>query len=239
MRTLLLVRHAKAKSGGEDVSDHDRPLKKRGKSDASRIGWLLIEQDLVPQLVISSTAKRARGTAKRVARACDYMGEIVLLDSLYDAGPTEYIQMLQHLDDRYHRVMVVGHNPEIELLLEVLAGESEAFRPGAMACIELPVDAWVDVHEYVGGKLVDLWGPEQLKELVEPEHAHTETIETAADAAWDDAFAAEGDAFAAEGDAFADDAFADDAFADEGGVKEEWPASDRDPWPGLPSNPAS
>jgi phosphohistidine phosphatase len=243
MRTLLLVRHAKAKSEREGVSDHDRPLKKRGKRDASRIGWLLVEQDLMPQLVISSTAKRARGTAKRIAQACNYMGEIVLLDLLYHGGPTGYIHVLQRVDDRYHRIMVVGHNPDIELLLEVLTGESEAFRTGGVACIELPIDAWVDIQEYVEGELVGLWGPEQLKELAEPEPDHTTTAEGPAREAFaDDAFA---------DDAFADDAFADDAFADEGDafagegspfaneakdIKEEWPVSDTDLYASLPSN---
>jgi phosphohistidine phosphatase len=249
MRTLLLVRHAKAKSGGEEVSDHERPLKKRGKRDAARIGWLLVEQDLMPQLVISSTAKRAHGTAKRIAHACNYMGEIVLLDLLYHGGPTGYIHVLQRVDDRYHRVMVVGHNPDIELLLEVLTGESEAFRPGAVASIELPIDAWVDIQEYVEGELVGLWGPEQLKELAEPEYGHTTAAQgivrdafedeaSADDAVEDDAFADEGRAFADA--AFEDDAFAHDAFAGEGGaIKEEWPVSDTDRYGGLPSNSAN
>ena len=64
MKTLLILRHAKSSWNNLDLPDYDRPLNKRGKRDAPRMGDFLRHQDLVPDLVISSTAKRAKKTAK-------------------------------------------------------------------------------------------------------------------------------------------------------------------------------
>ena len=163
MKTLLLLRHAKSSWKHDDIPDHDRPLKKRGKRDAPRMGQLLLEQELVPQLIISSTAKRARKTAKKTAKACSYAGEIVLKRGLYQAGPMGHIRILQEVADDYRRVMLVGHNPGLEVLLEVLTGESEWLPTAALAQIELPVETWAEVQEYIGGKLVNLWKPKDLK----------------------------------------------------------------------------
>ena len=163
MKTLLILRHAKSSWKHADIPDHDRPLKKRGKRDAPRMGHLLLELDLVPQLILSSTAKRARNTAKLVAEACNYQGEIRLEHDLYHAGPMGYIRVLRELDDGYQRVMMIGHNPGLEVLLEVLSGASEWLPTAALAQVQLPVDTWSDVREYIEGELVGLWTPKQLK----------------------------------------------------------------------------
>ncbi|MGC9346928.1 MAG: SixA phosphatase family protein [Anaerolineae bacterium] len=164
MKTLLILRHAKSSWKHTDIPDHDRPLKKRGKRDAPRMGRLLVELDLVPQLILSSTAKRARTTAKLVARACDYQGEIRLEHALYQAGPMGHIRVLQGLDDAYGRVMVIGHNPGLEVLLEVLTGTSEWLPTAALAQVRLPVASWSDVQEYIDGELVSLWTPKKAKQ---------------------------------------------------------------------------
>lgn len=168
MKTLLLLRHAKSRWDREGVPDHDRALKKRGKRDARRIGWLLLEQDLVPHLMISSTAKRARSTVKRVASACGYGGGIALEHELYEAGPMGYIRILRRVDDRHHRVLVVGHNPGLEVLLEVLTGVSTWLPAGALVRVDIPVRTWSEVQEYIGGEVVELWLPKQLKHLSQP-----------------------------------------------------------------------
>ena len=69
MKTLLMLRHAKSSWKDGSLSDHDRPLNERGKRDAPRMGQILKEQALVPELIISSTAKRARKTAAKMAEA--------------------------------------------------------------------------------------------------------------------------------------------------------------------------
>ena len=62
MKTLLVLRHAKSSWDHTELADHDRPLNKRGMRTAPRMGRLLIERDLVPDLILCSTAVRARTT---------------------------------------------------------------------------------------------------------------------------------------------------------------------------------
>ena len=85
MKTLLLMRHAKSSWDDPDVADHDRPLNKRGKKDAPRMGQWLAEQGLTPEVIVTSTAKRARKTAELVAESCGCQREPIVLPELYHA----------------------------------------------------------------------------------------------------------------------------------------------------------
>jgi phosphohistidine phosphatase len=89
MKTLLILRHAKSSWKEQDLLDRDRPLNKRGKNDTPRMGKLLKDEDLIPDLIM--TAVRAKKTAELVAKACKYKGKIVLDHSLYGAEPAAYL----------------------------------------------------------------------------------------------------------------------------------------------------
>ena len=110
MKTLLILRHAKSSWADPGMADHDRPLNARGKRDAPRMGRLIAEQGLHPDIIVSSTAKRARSTAKRVIEAGGLTCPKCLLDELYLAAPETYINTLRQLDDTSQRVLAVGHN---------------------------------------------------------------------------------------------------------------------------------
>ena len=93
MKTLLILRHAKSSWKHPELSDHDRPLNKRGKHDAPLVGRLLKEKKLVPNLnYLSSTAVRAKDTALVVGEVVGYTKKISFLSSLYSASPDAYIQ---------------------------------------------------------------------------------------------------------------------------------------------------
>src|SRR5438093_1111071 len=123
MKSVLVLRHAKSNWKQPDLNDHDRPLSKRGKRDAPRMGELLQNEHLVPEFIISSTAKRARSTAKAVAKASGYKGVITFNRSLYAAQPAAYIDALCDVSKEYARVLLVGHNPSLEELVKMLTGE--------------------------------------------------------------------------------------------------------------------
>ena len=125
MKTLLILRHAKSGWDDPDLPDHDRPLTERGKKDAKRIGQLLLERGLVPDQIISSTAKRARKTASKVAKACGYAGEVEMTNRLYLASPLQIIEVLREVGDECSTVLVVAHNPGLEELLGQLTGHPE------------------------------------------------------------------------------------------------------------------
>jgi phosphohistidine phosphatase len=163
MKTLLILRHGKSSWKDLTLADHDRPLKKRGKRDAPRMGNLLREEDLVPELILSSTAKRALRTAVLVADACRYDGEIDVRREFYPGYPDDYIEALIGVPDDYQTVMVVGHNPGLEELLEMLTGATEALPTTALAQVALPLKHWVELNDETDGILVNLWLPRALK----------------------------------------------------------------------------
>ena len=72
MKTLLVLRHAKSSWKDANLEDHDRPLNKRGKKTAPKMGKLIKDEKLVPDLMISSTALRAKKTAEAVAKTSKY-----------------------------------------------------------------------------------------------------------------------------------------------------------------------
>ena len=162
MKTLLVLRHAKSSWREAELADHDRPLNKRGKHDAPRMGELMREEGLLPDLILTSSARRALTTAELVAEASGYDGEIQVSRDLYAAGPEEFIDALCALPDELETVMVVGHNPGLEELVEALTEESSAMPTAALAQVELKIERWVDLQEEEGGRLVNLWLPRNL-----------------------------------------------------------------------------
>jgi phosphohistidine phosphatase len=162
MKTLLILRHAKSSWKDESLPDHDRPLNKRGKEEAPRMGRLIRELGLTPDLILSSTAKRARTTAELVAEEAGYEGEIILSRDLYATGPDAFIEALAGLEDAYQRVMVVGHNPGLEELLEALTGEYQPLTTAALAQVRLEIDRWNELTDDVEGKLINVWVPKEL-----------------------------------------------------------------------------
>lgn len=163
MKTLLLMRHAKSSWKDTELSDIDRPLSKRGKQDAPFMGAVLKEKELVPQLILSSTAVRARQTAELLTAACNFGGDIRYLDSFYLAEPSAYLHGLTDLPDVLERVMVIGHNPGLEGLLQLLSGRIEALPTSTIAFLSLPVASWRDVRDDTEGELLELLIPHELK----------------------------------------------------------------------------
>src|SRR3954467_7006421 len=124
MKTLLLMRHAKSSWKDDSLDDHDRPLNKRGKRDAPRMGELLREQKLVPDYIVSSSARRARKTADAVALAAEFRGETRITGELYMVQPGKMLEVLSQTPEAYNSVLLIAHNPGAEELLEQLTGES-------------------------------------------------------------------------------------------------------------------
>ena len=162
MKTLLVLRHGKSSWKHPETSDHDRPLNKRGRRDAPRMGRLVAARGLRPDVVVSSTARRARWTADEVAQhaGCD---EAVQLDRrLYLASPDEIVDVVRSVAGSARRVMVVGHNPGLEDLVAQLAGRPETFPTAALAEIRLPIRSWKDLTASSPGTLAGLWRPREL-----------------------------------------------------------------------------
>lgn len=165
MKTLLVLRHGKSSWKDTDLEDHDRPLNKRGKKAAPQMGKLLRKEDLIPDLILSSTALRAKATAELVAEHCKYKGEILFDRRLYLADPTNIVETLQAIEtEAAGRVMIVGHNPGHEELVRSLTGQDERFPTAALAHIQLPIENWKELEVSMEGALVNLWRPREIED---------------------------------------------------------------------------
>jgi len=161
MKILLVLRHAKSSWANNQLADHDRPLKGRGKRDAPRMGRLISSQDLVPDLIISSSARRALSTAQLVSQACGYDSEIEVTREFYHADPEIYLEHIAYLPDDVNVVMVVGHNPGIEELVEEFSDTWQRMPTTALAEIRLDLDKWSELDGETRGELANLWIPRE------------------------------------------------------------------------------
>ncbi|NOT85732.1 MAG: histidine phosphatase family protein [Methylococcaceae bacterium] len=120
-KSLLLLRHAKSVQDIE-VDDWLRPLKKKGIQAAKTMGHWMLEQQLQPDLIISSPAKRTMCTAKKVCKAMGLDTSIIQQDErVYNATVELLTQVLQECPATAKRVLLVGHNPALEdLLIELV-----------------------------------------------------------------------------------------------------------------------
>lgn len=144
MKHLLLMRHAKSDWGDSSLNDHDRPLNPRGQRDAPRMGMLLESEGLVPDMIVSSTARRARETAEIVAQNCGYSGEIQLQPGLYHATPSQWEEAVSELPDSQGTILMVGHNPGIEVFQRLLSGQLQPFPTATIAALALQTEKWTD-----------------------------------------------------------------------------------------------
>ena len=162
MKKLLLMRHAKSSWDNSDIPDHERSLKKRGKKDAERMGKLLKSKELKPDLILSSTALRAKETAEIVADTCKCKKEIIFLDSLYMAEPSDILRAIEKISKDKKTVMVIGHNPGLEAFLQIADGKVESLPTASIAYLTVSIDDWSELGKGENIKLKKLWRPKDL-----------------------------------------------------------------------------
>jgi phosphohistidine phosphatase len=127
-RTLLVLRHAKS-DWPDGVPDHERPLARRGRREAPLVGRWLREHGPAPDLVVCSTAVRARQTWELVAAELPPPPEVRLDKRMYEASAAELLSVVVETPDRVSTLLVVGHNPGLEELAHLLTagqGDQEA-----------------------------------------------------------------------------------------------------------------
>lgn len=165
-RRLLILRHAKS-DRDDSVNDFDRPLAKRGAKDAPRVGAWLKAQGLTPDHIFSSPARRAQETALAVVDALGLSHEAVHFDDrLYLAPPGTMLEILATAPAKARTVLLVGHNPGIDALVEALAADppertssGKLMTAGALAWLETD-DPWRRL-EPGGAALMTVWRPKE------------------------------------------------------------------------------
>jgi phosphohistidine phosphatase len=153
------MRHAKS-SWSEPLPDRERPLNRRGKRAARRIGRVLAEKKIRPGMILSSPARRARSTAKRVRKALEKRKRppLRLLPELYGETAAEIVATIRSLDDRLDSVLIIGHNPELSEAAVLLSGERRFDWLPTTAVLGLEFDAehWRELSEGKGKVILEL-----------------------------------------------------------------------------------
>jgi phosphohistidine phosphatase len=125
MKTLYLIRHAKSSWGDPSLTDFERPLNKRGKRDAPFMGQRLKAVPDQPDLMVSSSARRARKTARIIAREIGYdKNAIEYRDEMYGADLDRLLKTIWDTGPLINALALVGHNFEITDCAEWLTGET-------------------------------------------------------------------------------------------------------------------
>ena len=142
MKKLLLLRHAKSSWADASLPDFERPLNERGMRAAPLIGKFMRAQKILPDLIICSPAKRARETIALVLKAAGIRPELRYDERIYEATVSRLFEVISQIEDNKREVLLVGHNPGFENLLERLTGKAERMPTAALAQIILNSENW-------------------------------------------------------------------------------------------------
>ncbi|MFK8012211.1 MAG: histidine phosphatase family protein [Marinicellaceae bacterium] len=160
MKYLLIMRHAKSSWKDASLSDHDRPLNKRGKRTAPIMAQRLSRKSIQPQHIISSTAKRAWDTACIVTNAIEYpTKKIESRRKLFHAWPDEILKITSDCDDSINQLMLVGHNPGMTMLANQLLNSNhfDNIPTAGLVTLSIEINNWQELLMLKPGKseLVD------------------------------------------------------------------------------------
>lgn len=164
-RRIALLRHAKA--DWPEVSDHDRPLAERGRAEAAAVGLKLADTGITFDLALCSTAVRTRETWKVAVQELPHRPKTHYEERLYEASPGELVALLNETPDEVRDLLLIGHNPGMHALTEVLSGRAQDDTRARMTRSGFPTAA-LAVVSYDGpwkslepgaGTLIDYWTP--------------------------------------------------------------------------------
>jgi phosphohistidine phosphatase len=149
MKTLVIVRHAKSSWDQPALSDHDRPLKKRGYKDAPLIGAVLADWGPPVDRVLSSSAVRALETAEIIVQEMGLsLDEIQIEEDLYHASADEILEIIEEQEDELDGLMLFGHNPGMTDLVNILSDLDLYNLPTAgVVVLQYEVETWKEISQ--------------------------------------------------------------------------------------------
>ena len=127
------------------------------------MGKLLKSKKIVPDLILSSTAERAKKTAEILAKACKYDDKIIFSDDLYMAEPADILKVVKDNANKEKTILVIGHNPGLEAFLQILTGKVESLSTSSVAYLGAKIDKWKNLSSDENINLKKLWRPKDLK----------------------------------------------------------------------------
>ncbi len=172
MKRVLLLRHAKSDWSHDGLSDRERPLAPRGLKAAPRMGRYMQKKGFIPDIVYCSPARRAEETCALALEELSAAPLMIINDALYDfSGEAAYFDIIRSSDDAAQTIMLIGHNPTMFYLTQMLVGTGEEaqlrdmsmkFPTAALAVISFTANKWHEI-EPDSGNLDDYMKPRELK----------------------------------------------------------------------------
>ena len=160
MKKLYIIRHAKSSWKDFTLDDFDRPLNKRGKLNTPYMGKKLKQNNILPDMIISSPALRAKLTAKSIAKEINYTKKIVFNEDIYEASVGILEQILIQLDDTNNIVFLFGHNPSLNMFTQSYVDFDENIPTCGIVEIEFNCTKWKDI-EYKNANFISFDYPKR------------------------------------------------------------------------------
>ena len=155
------MRHAKSSWKSGAPTDHGRPLNKRGRRAAPKVGAELAARGWVPQIVLSSDSTRTRETFARMKKRLGFKGDFELVPNLYHGGIVEVREAMLTLSDDVKTALLLGHNPGWEHVVEHLCGQTVVMKTGCAALLRSK-GTWSELVEKKTWTLQDVIYPRNL-----------------------------------------------------------------------------
>lgn len=151
MKSVILFRHGKSDWNASYGSDHDRPLNSRGIKAAKKMGLYLSTKDQIPDLVISSTATRAKTTAQLAMESANWTSKFILESGIYGGSPDYLLELIHAQKNKYDSLCLVGHEPNFSSFISIATSQDYLnFTTANMAKINFDVDSWIKVQFSIG-----------------------------------------------------------------------------------------
>ncbi|MGH9970044.1 MAG: SixA phosphatase family protein [Pyrinomonadaceae bacterium] len=150
MKSLFILRHAKSSWKDSALQDFDRPLNARGRRAAEVVGRFIRQQKIALDLILSSPAVRARETIEIVIKTAKLTTELRYDQRIYEAGPLRLLEVISQIEEDKSNVLLVGHNPGLEELLQILTDKAERMNTGTLAKITFETTKWRKTLEKKG-----------------------------------------------------------------------------------------
>ena len=164
-KVLLILRHAKSSWKEKRVDDHDRPLNKRGRREAIKMGEHLKKINILPDIIVTSSALRAIETTKYLCIYSGYNDLVEVNFSLHRGGIDAYINALATVSNDKQKLLIIGHNPDLEELAGILINRKIRIPTCTLVQLKLSIEKWksIDLHRNFRSELVDMWRPKKIE----------------------------------------------------------------------------
>ena len=159
--SIIIFRHGKSDWDAFYNKDHDRPLSKRGINASKKMGIFLKDKDQIPDIVISSSALRAKATAELAIKAGNWSSNFYIDERIYGRSSDFLLELAKLIDNRHKSICFVGHEPTCSSFISLSTFHSARFKTASMAKINFVSDSWGGI-EFGRGTLEWLISPKEI-----------------------------------------------------------------------------